>query len=164
MMQWYSKVKFWPLRHHHSWYPCSQKWLSSSALIITSLTICSCNIMYNESDKAIHFPLPQTDVPMFYKFLSHTHTHNHDRRISDDYTLRAPTSALRPKKSLKLFIKSFFVLELKKKRGSQKRGRKRGWEGGRSEERKAASFSSISPSPLLFISLFSSLVQHADGG
>lgn len=78
--------------------------------------------MYNESDKAIHFPLPQTDIPIF-KFLSHTHTHNHNRRISDDYTLRAPTSALRPKKSLKLFIKSFFVLELKKK-GVAERGRR----------------------------------------
>lgn len=95
--------------------------------------------------------------------LTHTHTQSRQTYL---WRLHAtcPNVSTAPKKSLKLFIKSFFVLELKKKRGSQKRGRKRGWEGGRSEERKAASFSSISPSPLLFISLFSSLVQHADGG
>lgn len=105
------------------------------------------------------YPLPQvslsSDVPL-------TTTHCVPPHVSS-----AHPTALPPKISSVIYKNLFLSPSstAKKNGGEQERGRRGGREGGRGgRKRKAACFSSISPSSLLFISPLSSLVQHADGG
>lgn len=61
---------------------------------------------------ARNIPLPRTDALTFYKFLSFSRTLTADVSLTTARYV-PPTSAAHPKKSLKLFIKSFFVPQLK---------------------------------------------------
>lgn len=131
MVNHYTSVHFW------------NDWMKT-------LHVYFCNLMYSKNRNIQKYPSASnwcTHILQVSVFLAHTH----GWRISDDCTLRAPHVSSTPqKKSLKLFIKSFFVPQLKLK----KRGVGGGWGRTRGEgEREEGShlllyYSSVSSHPL----------------